>query len=466
MPAPGAVHRTDLLPATTRAQRVFGGVRAVVARHPAGAVAVFSAVCAVVAWLRLPPIAWDTLWAEDGRTFLQAASDHGLAHTLFVPYAGYLHAVPRLIAAGVVLLPVAWWAVAMTAASCLVAGFLAAVVFVCTRDVVRWMPARILIASLTVLAPLAPREVLGNAANLHWLFLWALFWILLHSPRTRTGAVGLGIVAMLASLTEIQALVLLPLLLIRPRERMRWIVRGGALLGLTVQVIATLLTPRAHNGNAPVPLLSVGYGWLINAVTPLGVPQVWIGPVVAWVGPAVAVAILLCLTPAVVYTLVRGTVLQRWAAASLVIGSVALYALDVETNPNSFYDYATMSHAQLLTVWLTRYGVVPSMMLAATVPLAVSAVISRRRDLGAVPEGGVERSLAFAACAVLAVLLLGQVGPQATRRSSGPEWSPQVSAAAVSCVDESPASAVVLRETIGWHVTLSCAQVPRAPDPK
>jgi hypothetical protein len=452
---------------------------ALAGRHPAASLALFGAICAVVAWLRIPAVARDTLWAEDGRNFLQPAADHGLADTVLTPYAGYLHVVPRIIAGVVVALPVGWWALAMTAASCLVAGGLAVVVFVCARDVVPWAPARILVASLTVLAPLAPREVLGNTANLHSLLLWALLWLLLYRPRTDLGAAALGAVGLFAGLTEIQGLLLVPLLLCAPHGRRRWAVRGGILLGLAAQLVVTVLWPRAHSTHPPVPPLSIAYGYLINVVMPIGVPQAAIGPVLSWAGPAVAIAILFCLTPAVVFALIRGSRLQRWVVAALVVASVVFFTVDITTNPDSFYDYASFTPSQLLGAWLTRYGVVPSMMLIALVPIAASIAVERRRpalttnptDLGhpgaRVRSGhhAVARMTAVASCAVIAVLLLAQVGPQMTRRSRGPEWQPQIAAAAEGCESAAPSSRVVLRETIGWHVVLSCRWIPQVPSP-
>jgi hypothetical protein len=75
--------------------------------------------------------------------------------------------------------------------------------------------------------------------------------------------------------------------------------------------------------------------------------------------------VLLCLSAAIVYALRFGDTVQRFATIALVSGSLLFYSLDIVENPNSYYDYATESHAQLLAVWLTRYGVVQSMMLLA-----------------------------------------------------------------------------------------------------
>ena len=89
-----------------------------------------AALCAaVLVWFRLPPMAHDTVWAEDGRLFLFGAEQHGLFGATFVPYAGYLQFVPRLIAGAVVQwLPTADWALGMTAGACLVTGAIACVV--------------------------------------------------------------------------------------------------------------------------------------------------------------------------------------------------------------------------------------------------------------------------------------------------------------------------------------------------
>jgi hypothetical protein len=220
-----------------------------VVRHPVVGVVLIAVVAALAAWQRIPAIARDTLWAEDGRIFVQGAMDRGPIASLFIPYAGYVHTVPRLIASAVVsFVPVTGWALGMTAGACLVAGILAATVFVATRGIIRWMPARLVLAALTVLAPLAPREVLGDATNLHSLFLWTLFWIVLAAPRTRTSTIGLAVVGLLGALTEVQSLLLLPLLLVvvvlrdrrsgrgwerARREWARWIPRAAVLLGAT-----------------------------------------------------------------------------------------------------------------------------------------------------------------------------------------------------------------------------------------
>lgn len=464
VPVPGDL-RTHVV--RSRAHRAIATVVRLAREHPRTVLVVFGVVCALTAWLRLPAIARDTFWAEDGHLFVEAAVNGG-AQSLFLPYAGYLHTVPRLVALAVVVLPVPVWALATTAASCLIAGALAVCVFVCTRDVVPWMPARVFIAALTVMAPLGPREVIGDLTNIHSLFLWTLFWMLLARPRTRGGAVALGAIGLLGALTEVQALFLLPLVLLRPHGQERWIVRAGVLAGLAAQLVVTLAWPRAHNGNPPVPGLSIAYGYLINAVMPLGVPQSQIGPVLAATGPAVGLAILAALAVAAGYALRRGLRLQRQAVIAAVAGSLAVYAAGVVMNPDGLYDYASGTPSQLAHVWLVRYGVVPSMLLASLIPIAATVAFRRstvsQADAvhGRIPSSG--RSLPAVCLALAAVLLLAQFGPQLTRRSWGPEWQPQLAHAAEVCSRDTGQRYVSVRETIGWDVTVPCSRLDTDPD--
>ncbi len=437
-----------------------------VSSHPTLLVIAISAMAALAAWLRLPAIARDTLWAEDGRNFLQGAIDQGPVASLFIPYAGYLHTVPRLLASAVVSwLPIADWAVGMTAGACLVAGMLAGAVFVATRSLVRWLPARIAIASLVVLAPLDPREVLGNAANVHSLFLFTLFWIALARPRGRRETVGLAIVALLGGLTEVESVFLLPLLLIRFRDRRRWPVRAALLVGVLAQLAVAVAFPRGGSGSPQDSPLSIAYGYLINAVMPLAVPQLSIGPVVAATGPLVGVLLLVPLVAALVFVLRRGSLRERQVVIALAAASVLIYVASVVANPHPFYDYAALSHSGLVGLWLVRYGVVPSMMLAAIPLLALAIAITRRRH-GDTARSPLAAPGLIIVCVALACSLVMQFVPQDTRRSAGPAWQPQLSAAAKECQALPDDSRVLIAETITWHVSLPCDDLtPDRPRP-
>jgi hypothetical protein len=347
---------------------------------------------------------------------------------------------------------VSLYAEAVTIGACLAAGGVAAVVFVCSRDVVPGLPARVFIASLTVLAPLAPREVLGNLANLHSLMFWMLFWMLLYRPKTTRGSWALGVVALLGGLTEIQGLVLLPLLFFALRDRGRWPLRGGFLLGVGAQLLVTVLWPRSFSGQTAVGVPSLVYGYLINSVVPLWVHQSAVGKVVATGGFLVCLLLLVPFAVAGTYVIVRGTKVQRVTASSLTVLSVVIYVGSVVRNPSPFYDYATSSPTELLSVWLTRYGVVPSMMLAALVPLALAVWLRRNRTRGTTVVAAV-------ILVAISAAVLVQFSPDFTRRSFGPQWRPQIVASATECATLPDRSLIAIKETIGWVVRVPCAVI-------
>lgn len=431
--------------------------------------ALIAVVAFTVAWLRLPAIARDTLWAEDGRNFLQAAVNSGPLDPLFRPYAGYLQFLPRVIAGLTVqFVPVVLYAQAMTAGACIVAAAMASIVFVCSADIVRWMPARAFIAMLTVLAPLVPREVSGNMANVHSLVLWTMFWMLLYRPRTRRGAYFLGLSTLIGGLTEIQAVFLLPLVLWRLRDRARWWPRLGCLIGVVAQVSVSMLWPRQPNTNPAIWLGSMLYGFLINSVVPAWIPQKSIGPALVWGGPILCIALSVPIIAALVVCLRHGTSERRVAALGLVGVSLLIYCASVSENPDDFYRYAVLAPDALKSVWLTRYGVVPSMMLCSLIPLAVACLRESARwpSRPGRPDRGdphrrsriVRVAMPCLAIALLASLLV-QFGPQDTRRSHGPAWQPQIAAYQAACRSLPDSVVVTARETIGWHVDLTCGRL-------
>lgn len=89
-----------------------------------------------------------------------------------------------------------------------------------------------------------------------------------------------------------------------------------------------------------------------------------------------ALCLVLCLPFLAAFALCiwRGSTVQRVAALGVFSGAVIVYCASVFQSPRSFYDYATMSADDLNSPWLSRYGVVPSMMLCALIPLGQGAV--------------------------------------------------------------------------------------------
>lgn len=411
------------------------------------------------AWLRLPAVVRDVLWAEDGRNFLQDALTDGPLRALVIPYSGYLHTVPRLIAGfTVTFLPVPLYAVAEAFAACLVAGIIAVVVYVCSADVLAWLPARLAVAMLTVCAPLEPREVLGNTANLHTLMLWMVFWILLYTPKTRRGDILLAVCAFLGAATEIQTVFLLPILAVRWRVRGASVLRIALTLGIVLQLIVTIASPRHRSGVGENSPASIAFGYLINAVVPIWIQQAGIGPLVATGGFWLCVVLFLPFVGLLAFIVWRGTRLQRIAGVGAMLLSMVVYSGSVWETPELRYEYFELSQSSLSTLAPLRYGVLPSMLLLALIPLALvvfrDSVLDpgRRRALSVRLIGG---ALVLAFVASVAVHL----APQYSLRDNGPQWRPEALAAARACSGLPADHTISLGESLHWVVHVPCARL-------
>lgn len=427
-------------------RRISGGV---IPRSEIYLVVALAVVGGAAAWFRLPPITRRTVWAEDGTIFLgDAITGNPLDH-LFAGYAGYLQFVPRLLAdfsLWVGGLPGA--GIAINLASCVVAGLVAALVYWCARDVVPSAPLRTVVAAITVLAPLVPIEILGNAANIHWLLLWMMLWVMLYSPRTRIGAWLLTVVAVVAALSEIQLAIFLPLFLTRRRVPHIWLPRVGLALGLAAQVVTTLLSPRiAHGGGLGGVLRNfVAQVVLANFDANRGVLERLLGTyAVLW-----EVLALVPFLIALVVVIRFGTPLQRIAVIYLVPGAFVLWTVAGFLNG---WGGASLRPAPFAFV---RYAVVPSMFVLASIVLAAQVLIRRHRS--------VWTAIGVLAASALVVLMLVQFVPSETTRSHGPTWAAAIRAAEKSCTS-SPGS--LTREIVTaphnahalWLVPIRCSQL-------
>ncbi|WP_420368143.1 hypothetical protein [Curtobacterium sp. L1-20] len=246
---------------------------------PGSAAVLVGLVTAALAWWRLGPVSRGTVWAEDGGIFLRERIALGPVDSLLHPYAGYLHLVPRLLVDLAWTLPVVDYARALSAGACLVVGVLAAAVFLCSRDVVPAWPFRALLAALPALLPLAPYEISGNAANLHWFMLFTAPWLFAHRARSWWGAGAVALLTAFVVLTELQTVLFLPLLLLAwlpGRARTATLGTGVrrvwpravpvtvvALAGGTAQVVTASTDPRTGAPGAPPPFTDVVAGWLV-----------------------------------------------------------------------------------------------------------------------------------------------------------------------------------------------------------
>lgn len=186
---------------------------------------------------RLDFIQRPAFWAEDGVVFFCDQLTLG-AGALLEPYAGYLHTVPRLLAAALSLLPFAWaplgYTLVATAISALCCAWVTRAEF---RRAVLGDGARALLAVWLACMPTGT-ETVGNLTNLQWHLVWWSFLVVAGpAPRTRGGAAAAMTCLVLVGASAPGVLALVPLLAARAavtrRSSYLWVAVGWvALVGL------------------------------------------------------------------------------------------------------------------------------------------------------------------------------------------------------------------------------------------
>ncbi len=73
-------------------------------------------------------------------------------------------------------------------------------------------PFRLVLAAVPVVLPLAPVEISGNVANLHWYAMALVPWLFSYRARTWWGSGVVALLTLAATLTELQTVLFLPLL--------------------------------------------------------------------------------------------------------------------------------------------------------------------------------------------------------------------------------------------------------------
>jgi hypothetical protein len=347
-----------------------------------------------VSWWRLGPVAARTVWAEDGGVFLREHLDE--PWDLLRPYAGYLHLVPRVVVGAAWALPVEHYAVALSLGSCLVVGGAAALVTALARDVVGPWPVRFLLAAVPAVLPLAPHEIAGNAANLHWFLLALAPWLLAYRPRSWWATTGLASVTLAVVLSEPLTVLFLPLLLLgwsptrrragRARHRAHSVPRSdlrplpvtlAAVLGATAQVVVASTAERRDAATTPPHVVDVVAGWLLQPLGGLLRPRV--GDVVRavldngwWVLVVPALAVAALLAAAVVVGPARGRCLVlAFAGGSVATWTAALWANGVGV------PWATPTEA-LVGVLPLRYAAASGLLLLSAIATAGGVLVTAR----------------------------------------------------------------------------------------
>lgn len=434
-----------------------------------GAALVVGVVVAALTWWRLGPATRGTVWAEDGGVFLRERLALGPVDSLLHPYAGYLHLVPRVLVDVAWSVPVEEYARALSVGACLVVGAVAATVFVLSREVVPQWPLRALLAAVPALLPLAPFEIAGNAANLHWFLLFAVPWLLAYRARTWWGSGVVAVLTGLVVLSELQAVLFLPLLGLAwwpprdPSGARAWPravpVTVVALTGGVAQIVTAATDHRSRTAGSPT-IADVIAGWVLQPVAGIWNPDV--GAAVRSVvthGWGVVVVPVLLLTAVLVAAVVVAQWRARWVIVALAVASGGLWWAALYANGGEAQPWAAPTVA-LAAVPPLRYAAASGLLLLAGAVVAASVLLGeqpRRKASGSSPTRFVRLLTGWCVVAVVVVATLGNVGPGPTRRSDGPVWATQIPAAVAAC-DGDPTGAVAVRKA-PWLSRVPCARL-------
>ncbi|PYY40853.1 hypothetical protein DEJ32_05675 [Curtobacterium sp. MCPF17_046] len=424
-------------------------------------------VIAAAGWLRLTPEVRNTLWAEDGKVFLEEQYRLGFAGALFHDYAGYLHVVPRIlvaVASGVA--PIDRFAVTVSVLCVVVTAAVGAAVWVLTAGVLRSVVARLLLALVPALVPLGPMEIQANAANLHWFLMFLMPFALLAPVRSWVRGILLGVATLLAGLTEIQIVAFFPLFFVGIRNRYRWPIIAGSLIGGAAQVITTLTHPRA----APtVPHNTVADMVLGYAVQPFAGSFTWSMPTVG--RQIVSHGVWVVVLPLVLAALLAvagfwfGAARQRWMLASMLWGSAAVWFGAVFLNPNEMLAFAHFDDGRWLGNWTFRYSASASMYVLGAFIVIADIALSRGGLVRSGPsdarDAGVSWAFRIVGVALSLVVVLAfalNYSMDKANRQGGPVWDQQIRMSEPQCTRTPEADASVqIAPGAQWAVTVPCA---------
>jgi hypothetical protein len=387
--------------------------------------------------------ALDTIWAEDGEVFLSAAASTSWVDSIRMRYAGYFHLGPRVLAELATVVPPAAAAATLAILAALSTALLAVLVYVASAGHLHTRVARTLAAAVVVVAPLASDEVPNSIANLQWPGLFALFWMLLWTPRALAGRIVAAAVTFVVATSSILAVVFLPLSIARVvwtrregrRDRHALVLASLLAAGVGLQVIGVIFGS-SERGLAPDPVLAVT-GFLVRAVPSALMGDLWLPASVnaAWL--AIAAVAWLLVAAVVVGGLRRRGGRPNWELAGIAFAhAAAVYALPV-----------------LLSGYATPRYALPAALLLVT---AIVAVLE--------PDtAGVSPVALWAFAAVLAVVCAVNLRVD-NLRADGPTWSEGLRAAQQECAEHAPGTVRVTippRSDRGWVSTLPCDYVRR-----
>ncbi|NUP53911.1 MAG: hypothetical protein HOW97_42320 [Catenulispora sp.] len=161
----------------------------------------------------------DTIWAEDGSTFLQQSLHTGPLRLLIKPYNGYMHLVPRLVFTVARLFPLQDLAAVLAVTGALISSALAVFVYRAGAGHLRSRLLQAVVAAPLALTWVAQAELGDNVVNAQWFLLYAAFWAALYQSDSRRGRMTASAVIFFAVASDPFVAVYAPLLRRKPAQR-------------------------------------------------------------------------------------------------------------------------------------------------------------------------------------------------------------------------------------------------------
>jgi hypothetical protein len=156
-------------------------------------------------------------WAEDALVFFSQQLTLGFSHALFHPYAGYLHVIPRLIAALGSFLPAKWIPFTYSLLTLLLSSLCcAAFSGPWCRNLLRSDGLRATCCLIVATGLQYGKELIGVVANLQWFLAIGAATLVLRDKESKEPAwlsITLAALGMLVGLTAPLAFVFVPFLL-------------------------------------------------------------------------------------------------------------------------------------------------------------------------------------------------------------------------------------------------------------
>jgi hypothetical protein len=402
-----------------------------------------------VAFFRLPPGSRNVLWAEDGGVFLSSALAHPPLAGLFVPYAGYMHAFPRLSSWLVVeVVPLRYDPVALTLISCALTSFVGTLVWLLLRPRFQMvLPALALWAAIVSL-PIAGGEVNGSIANAHWYLLAGLFVVSVSRQRSAAIIALSCVTAAFGTMSDPLSVVFLPLVLVRlvsaKTRRELWF-PIVYILGLAVQLTIALQThlsaPTSHPTIDQL-VRTTGFRVFLAALT----GETWSAELYASLGVFILFAATAIVLIPVVWTTVRNSQLGVFAACS-VLWAVAFFVLAMWIRWLPSYD------PQVNLAWgASRYSVVP--VILVLVSLAAAAEAWYRRN-GHSPWRWLGHALLVSLVVITAISGLRMTGREVTS-----SWADNLAFAQSTCEAQPDSTSVRIPiAPSSWELITSCGDI-------